>query len=280
MMVLVTLVLFVYVALFLDWQNAAKSHSASKLVVLFRILMDSRNAFGTTAPEDVKFAVQGDVSCQLSLVAHSDRILSQVKEPRAMMYSFVPDIGQRLRLIKELAVVEKKTRTQCLSRRVNYTLHTDIMPSYKLPTDLFFNLAHTPQSLSVVCRGMLDQACRVCKPKRSRKIFLRNMTITSIRTDTRMNDDPEGDIELLLSFGTKDLIMNVTNDAMISIYALVSCVNTDKILPNYISVRKRIPVGLVRKLLRHAEQGVSTRQATSFMTVGLHSRTFGDGFQE
>lgn len=236
-------------------------------------LFDSTQSLPHTTSEDIQLVDINSASCILTLQAHSNRILRGVRDTSAVMTKFHSDLSEEDRFHREVNFETNKLASRgCSSNSTKVTIHSELDQLRNTPTSIYIFIdVPPPQSDIPVLVGRVGRNCRIVARNSPKEVFLKHVEVVPVRPHNL--DDREEDSNLAeLGFGSREIVLDVDDVALMDLYVMVSCEGKERLGSGYVTLRSGISVGSVRQILE--ESGAEADTARSFMVAGFRSSFF------
>lgn len=283
-----TLILNVVALSLLCGLGKAVQPSAFFARVTSRSVLIFGRGFETSSPTDVKLTDVNEASCDLSLKAHSDRVLSEVKDPTLFVTKVlsesdkvsnflehvVSESDKVSNFFEQLEKYKKSLESHgCNPTSMRFSVHVSFGDETRIPTTTYFTMELPLQSQLPIFTGKLDKTCRVVARGRAKRLILRNMDMYGAE-ETVHSEDAFDSTAMVLNYGAQGILLDVNDEAVVDMYTLLSCENSIEIGPQYIHLQDSVKVGHIRELLASEDIGIQQNRARSFMVIGFHPSDF------
>lgn len=257
-----------FLLLFILFLSPATSSPIDFIQTSSRTLFGSDQEVSYTLPDDVKRTGVGAAFCDLTLQSHCDRVLSKVKDPKALIDMLLPRGLERTKFYQNLDFGARKLISEgCDTTSVKISVHTKLRAKPRALASFYLSNDFPAQDRVPLLHGEVSRKCRVVSGNKKERLFLRHVDIYKLEHD---DADSENDRTLMLSFGAEDIVIDISDLASVSLHVILSCTDRDDLKKGYVELASNIQVGVIRKLLLIV--GISPSSARSFMVAGFHSR--------
>lgn len=268
--------LFYGVAALLLLSDTVFSYQSSSFLAGFssRKLLDFRDGFTTSTSTDVKLVDANIASCDLSLKAHSDNILSGIKNTTLLATKFLLGSDESSGYLNRLEDHKKiLAKRGCPASSMKFSIHASFGDYGKTPVTAYFSLDLPALSPLPVFQGELDNTCRVEAYRYTNRLILKNVDLYE-SASVPSSDGLFSTSDMITSYGAQGILLDIGGEGVIDIFSLLSCEVLDEMEPEYIPLRDGITVGRVREILDSEELSIERNRARSFMVVGFHASDF------
>lgn len=264
---LVTLFLISHVGL--AWQPPLFLASVAS-----RRMLDFRNGFASSSSTDVKLTAANEASCYLSLKAHSDSVLSEVKDTTLLATKILSDTDKVSSFFEQLEICKKGLKASGLpASSMKFSVHVSLGEYIKIPVTTYFTMDLPPLSPLPVFGGQFDNTCRVEARGDSKRLVLKNVDLYETGEVGSSEDTFDGS-EMAMNYGAQGILLDVRDEATVDIYSLLSCELSNEVDPQYMALGDSVTVGHIRELLASEDFGIQQNRARSFMVIGFHPSDF------
>lgn len=272
-----TIILPVVAFFLLCGVGKAVQSSASLVRGFSRSLLEFGSGFASSAT-DVKLTDINEASCDLSLKAHSDRVLSEVQNPSLFVTKILSETDTNSNFFEKLEKVNKSLEMDgCNPASMRLSVHVSFGEKAKIPITTYFTVELPLQSKLPIFFGKLDKTCRIVARGGAKRLALRNIDVYQAEEAVHSKDAFDS-TSMVLNYGAQGILLDANGEAVVDLYTLLSCEYTNKtgnkLGPQYIHLQGSVKVGYIRELLASEDIGIQQNRARSFMVVGFHPSDF------
>lgn len=248
---------------------------SSALGISEKEMLDVSTVWTITPPQDIRMIGKNQASCLQTMMAHANRLLSEVDDANAIIQHLITDessqgIFQYLqreaeRLLLRTGCPEKaiwaRVQTRLpLTKKVYCNVYMDVTLDDNIPIDTF--------------SGEIDSACVIRLRKDLARINVQNVDLLR-QPRLPLDEEPQvTSLDWQNGEGVDSVIMEADETETVQLFLEVICKGKDKVTPLTTEIKGAVTIKEIRDLFGKLHANFGTQSRGTFMTVAFHPHGF------